>query len=377
MTIVASFSIDGFPVLIGDLLVSSFNDEKNYEPLNIPTCDNVNAIVPPETWNFVSSLQRKLVLLNDRLAIAWAGNLYAAKAIIKELRDQLDVDTFTIDDVIRLIDGIDGIGKQDLFLAGIALERLGDEITIANFAWDHEHKWKSPHIETQAFGDVYAGGSGRDDLAAVLGEFKSLPEFSHEANPLEKAVLITLYVLGYLTGQQSRVSQGLSSMYGGGFELITLIDGKLQKVDDISYHLWQLKELKPNSFKITPHNTLKYSYIENYLLIRKFRVLEASIAPMPKDDLYAIPDFLYTSSSLERDGIINNLTRPSLNSKFCIIYLHAPYPGNPNNVFSFVDHSPTKDSVRYDITNGRMIMSIAPDLMEEIKSKVASLGKIY
>ncbi|MGZ8225431.1 MAG: hypothetical protein ACXWT3_02175 [Methylococcaceae bacterium] len=216
--------------MIGDLLLSAFNDGKSYQPLNIPTNEDVNHLVPEILWRLVSGLKSKIILLNSRFALAWSGSEIAARTVLTELQDSIVEDEFTIQDILDFLDGVNYLGKQELYLTGIVLQKLDSATVTIRFAWDHEKNWNSSTYRSDIFGEVYAGGSGADDLVNTLKNIQSELKTSRDTTSSEQAILITLSLLGHLQGQQTRKAQGLTSMYGGGYELITLLDGKLKKL---------------------------------------------------------------------------------------------------------------------------------------------------
>lgn len=374
MTIVATFSIEKNPVLIGDLLLSSFKDGKNYESFNIPTCEDVNSIVPDVLWRIVSGLQSKIILVNSRFALAWAGSEIAARAVLVDIRSII-VGEFTFSDIYKFIDGIDYLGTQELYLTGIVLEKVDSGVAVIKFGWDHEKKWDSYKFETKVFGEVYAGGSGCDDLEALLKNHHGASKASCEINSTENAILTTLSVLGHLTGQQIRMSQGFSSMYGGGYELVTILDGKLKKIDDITYHFWEITtDSTKDNFKIRFHNTLKYTYFDDCLAIRKVRIFEEGGRGEIIDEIFVLPSGFHKLNDNAKHEIRKNYTPPDLNSKFSVIYLHVPNDRSPDDVVSFVYYSENKKlAVEYVFGDDYVDIVLSEDLRKKIFSTIDKL----
>ncbi len=83
MTVIATFSINACPILMGDLLISG--DESPQSSLNVPTIGDIDQIFPQGSGYLPTSLNQKLSIMNDNLAIAWAGTKISANVIFRQL----------------------------------------------------------------------------------------------------------------------------------------------------------------------------------------------------------------------------------------------------------------------------------------------------
>ncbi len=63
MTLVASFRVKNWPVLVGDIMISAPEHGQEFRPFNIPTHGNVNARLPPASERIVSGLEQKAIIL--------------------------------------------------------------------------------------------------------------------------------------------------------------------------------------------------------------------------------------------------------------------------------------------------------------------------
>jgi hypothetical protein len=78
MTLIASFAIDDWPILLGDLLLSSPTDGMQYQPFVTPLHSDPNKEMHGragciKAGSIAVGLRQKVILLNKRLAIAWSG----------------------------------------------------------------------------------------------------------------------------------------------------------------------------------------------------------------------------------------------------------------------------------------------------------------
>ena len=268
MTLIASYDIYEHPILIGDIMISSPSHGKSYKPYNIPTHADVNNNLPDYVEGYmVSSLKQKVILINKNLAIAWAGNEIAARTVIKDINEMLADKEPAIDKILNFFEKIDYLGNMQLYLTGIVLQRYDDKIACLRFAWDSDLGWNSGKYTTQELSEIYVGGSGCDDFKNIVRDMRILQ--SRQMTPTEKAIITSLSIISQLTGHQMRTGAGLPMFYGGGFELVTLLDGELQKIDDIIYHFWIVKRLPDGKIRITFQATLKVAYYQDFLVIHK------------------------------------------------------------------------------------------------------------
>lgn len=84
MTIIASYQKNNVILMIGDLLVSGKNEQDS--PLDIPTRFSE---LQPSTNLLFTQLSQKVVIINDHLAVAWAGSMVVAKYLIQRIATEL------------------------------------------------------------------------------------------------------------------------------------------------------------------------------------------------------------------------------------------------------------------------------------------------
>jgi hypothetical protein len=83
MTVVAALRIEGVPALIGDFLVTDNRTDAPHFPL--PTRPNLNNPASPPLPRRINGMQRKCIVINDRLIVFFTGHVEAARDIFTEL----------------------------------------------------------------------------------------------------------------------------------------------------------------------------------------------------------------------------------------------------------------------------------------------------
>ncbi len=120
MTLVASFAVKNWPVLVGDIMISAPEHGQKTRPFNIPTHGNVNARLPPASERIVSGLIQKVTILSPHLALAWSGTSICARSVFRDILQRNQPPTFR--DVASVLDEWRGEAGMKLYVTGICLE---------------------------------------------------------------------------------------------------------------------------------------------------------------------------------------------------------------------------------------------------------------
>jgi len=95
MTLIAAFSCEGVPIILGDVVVSG--PERTGATVGVPTVDELTNVFPAGSSYSITGTCQKVAVLSDDLVVAWAGNVIAAKTLIEELRARLRAGRMTLD----------------------------------------------------------------------------------------------------------------------------------------------------------------------------------------------------------------------------------------------------------------------------------------
>lgn len=337
MTLVAKFQVKNWPVLVGDIMISAPAYGQKTEPLNIPTHANVNARLPPASERIVSGLVQKAIILNPRLALAWAGSLICARSVFRDILQRNQLPTFG--DVASVLNERRGEAGMDLYVTGICLEEAqGEALPAVHFAWDSDNGWEGHEHVFPEYGACYAGGSGADVFLSLLGNPIPLPT---QMPAIESVVCLSLGILGKLAGDQMRSSAGIVSFFGGAFEIVTLLAGQLKKIGDVAYHFWQARSAPNAQVEITLRALLRIAYFEDYLVIRKLEFGGEVADVIGTHEVYVIPPVHRLVDDAEKARLVASVPRPSMNAEFNVFYVHLPEKQAPHDTYVSVHKSGT------------------------------------
>lgn len=343
MTLVASFHVKNWPVLVGDIMKSEPAYGKKIRPFNIPTHANVNARLPPASEHIVTELVQKVNILNPRLALAWAGTPICARSVFRDILQRNQLPTFR--DVASVLDERRSEAGMDLYVTGICIEEAqGEARPIIRFAWDSDNGWEGQKHVFPEYGDCYAGGSGAEAFLRLLGN--SVTRLSAQTSALQEAICLSLGHLGKLAGDQMRSGAGIDSFFGGAFEIVTLLAGQLQKIGDVAYHFWEATSAPNAQVTITFHASLRIAYFEDYLVIRKLEFGGEVADAIGADEVYVIRPVHRSVDDAEKARLVASVPRPSMNARFSVFYVHLPEKQASHDTYVFVHKSRTPGESR-------------------------------
>lgn len=225
MTIIAYLRVGGVHSLIGDLLISGKGDQAPTGPVNIPASRDVNARVSFPRDRYAVGLQQKVVVLSDRLAIAWSGSFAQAQDLFADLEP------------LRAIDHVDPTLLQTI-LNNIESERIADLSIIAMVAHDEQcsiitHRVDHP-MNFGAAESVVCSGSGSETFRELIDQQGAnvgmlFPNLSKE----ELSAGFDLNLVGSMQSEEFLSPRGIETGWGGGFEIARLSHNRISKIDNI------------------------------------------------------------------------------------------------------------------------------------------------
>lgn len=122
---------------------------------------------------------------------------------------------------------------------------------------------------------------------------------------------------GALLNFELATQQSLLSYFGVGYDLLTFVNGKFQKVDDITYLFW-IRDISNEEKSISLSHLAKNAYADDVLLIRSARVHH-----FEKENIKALEENIFVIDPAYREITateIKKLVKPSYNSNFICSY---------------------------------------------------------
>jgi len=336
LTLIAAFTIDGIPILIGDLLISA--PSITTPEVRVPTVGDIAPLFPTGLGGrAISGLDQKLNIIGDNIAIAWAGSRIQAKYALKKLIERNQQNSLTPDELSAFLSVLNSeIGQEDLSLIGWIVDPKGGP---KGFTYGSCEKYT-----TQSSINVAVAGTGAPDFSYCLDQlrFSNLQIAGGNPNALETAVTYALMLSGTLLQNEIVSLETLRNFYGGGYEIITFVQGIPTKIDDIVYIFWLLE---PSSlgWNGVLRKAIKQLYLGDNLVFRGVDFLQENQATEPmlsfEDEMHVIHPMC---SGRPLDNIQTAqipLDPPPLSSRFQCNYFFVIHSTTDIKVIAKVDYS--------------------------------------
>lgn len=361
MTLIAQFTFANQPVIVGDLLLSG--PEYSDRSIHLPTIGNSHQALPKGSRVSIIGITQKVNIIADRLAIGWAGQAYVARTVLRELNEELQRESFTIDSLREFFD---------------RLQKSKDRDTVRFVGWIMDGTLAYPfwfgdvaRFRTKELGEVSAAGTGTEDAKAIL---TNLPDLKLLAGTMptysQEAIVRALMVAGYLLQPELNNYSSLRKYYGGGYEIATLVDGKLNKVSDVTYLFWFVDATGKSPQFYNPYHTFKFEYRKDFLLFRTARFKEAM---RYDDNVSLIYPILRDITEQEVEELEVLKSPPNMNSRFLVNFFQVALPRAASAVLSRVDYQfdPKKHVVFHEVKDG-FVMTIEKEFMAGIQETITT-----
>jgi len=355
MTIIAGFSINKLPVLLGDLLLTG--PEVAPRSVHLPTVgDSLKVKVPGVT---IYGVMQKVAIVNDSLMIAWTGSAYKAQSMIRELRERITLGSFTIENLREYFETFKASkeGNQVQFV-GTMIENG----KILNFATGGEV------VSNDWFGEIRLAGTGTKDAKIVLQqmELPTLVDGGSSPAPLE-AVGRSLFLIGCLLQMEITNASTLAERYGAGYEIASIVNGRFAKIGDITYVFWEVDATSDRVQVSHPYQVFRYAYNNRVLAIRTARISPSSGKELRvTDEGVHLVESIFRSIT-EEDVELFEAHPPNLNSRFLVNLFLVRFRDGAIHWFNRVDYRVTPDTCMVFTEHDRTIeIAIEQRFLEEI-----------
>jgi hypothetical protein len=353
MTVVARLIIDNCPLLIGDLLLSNKLPGRD---VLLPTTHNIlratsNGDVP---WD----LCQKIVLIGDHIAVGWAGALNAAQDLIGELNLRVTTEHLDMRALNECFDRQRSTLWDDLALVGFVREPGVNIAAFSRFA----RSATSPVL-----GNVRFAGTGTDALAKYIEENSAIPTHDTvELNAANRAVLYGFTLSGGLLNVEIHTGENLIDLFGGGYELATISEGKFVKVGDATCVYWRARYVSDDEIYLTdtPKRVFRYAYDGDLLVIRAWE----PISPVSfTQSIYPVRPVYRSLTPEEKE----NPPVLDMNAIWLCNYVVVEADGKRPWIATSMTHHPNvTSSIHFFDHQGESVFSVEPAFLQSVRKLI-------
>lgn len=268
MTLIACSHLNSAPTLLGDLLIS---DEVK-RPFKIPVAPeyDISSVLKGLDGLWPKGYLQKLYIVSPTITLGFAGYVYEMKSfyfefkifcgyyggkltdkILRGFLDRYDWKTFTRSSCLIL-----NVSENEQHVP------IGNRYVVGN--------WKAGF--TESLQDLFVVGSGsKMFLDQVMSETLQMDNF----NPLDpnNAIIQNVSMAAEFLGWERKNLSTIRNLWGGGYEIVTYVEGAFQKMDDIAYVISEAKYDPQGSNEIpSPLVIVHVKYHGNLLVITSIPV---------------------------------------------------------------------------------------------------------
>ncbi len=294
-------------MLLADLMVSS--DSQSTSPAQIPTSNDISSVLEACSTSVPFGMRQKLAVISSSLVIGWSGNQRIAQMVLSDIMARERQTRFERESLQKYFNSLNQEIWKQIGLMGF----LEDSEGISTFQCD-----RTVLCTHDVLGNIALLGSGAGDARrAIYTNFASLKTLDGTPGDVDFSIGFGLQLTGTLLTLEIATLQSLESMYGAGYELITLIDQSFQKLDDIAYLFWDVR-LRNSSIELLkfPVRVFRYAYHGDILTIRSARFSDSGGKINCRQDLFSVPPAYRDPPSTE----FQRITPPSLNAQIICNY---------------------------------------------------------
>ncbi len=245
--------------MLGDLLLTDISGNQDSDVV-LPTLSEANIARRPN--GAPARLGQKLAIISCDLVIGWSGLLLAGTELLQDFKANYSTRTPAEHELIAHLDRYNlRYGHK---LSAIGMLKVGRRQVF-------QFSLNGLGFSDPRFGMVRAAGSGARHLMDLLQSLHGHKEATGKTlNPLESAVGMSFSMLGYLLGLEISTASNFDHFFGGGYEIVTQVDGRWQKVDDFMSVYWWGEELPTGQIRLEglPIRCIRSRYYDDILVMR-------------------------------------------------------------------------------------------------------------
>lgn len=271
MTMIAFTTNNRIPVILGDILISSDQSNKNFV---IPTLgEDVVQYLSPNAEYHPIELKQKIYILKDNVCIAFSGVVQSFKKLLQDLRiycnatDHIDAAAIEAFLQQRMSDAewkeysfIILVANRDENFINLGIAKHGQWIMTTN-----------PEINS-----IWASGSGCEDFIREVLDPARIVMGRSDDDPENDLIWNILMITKIMSRERAQLHT-INKHWGAGFEMIYYTSKRFEKVDNIVYVINQgsLTELDQGELPV-PAIIMHYKYHGEILVITCIRTIKGT-----------------------------------------------------------------------------------------------------
>jgi hypothetical protein len=236
MTLIAAFTVNNIPVILGDIMISNPVHGGDVE-ISMPSVSDVNKLISSQTRLRVVGLTQKVNLVSGQVCIAWSGSFVHARLFLKYMRRHCNAKRLSLAEYNRIIDGYPGEDLEDISIISYFHDGHGFGRRYLN----------APLFDLDGFTDLQAAGSGTTAFIQSLEDLAG-SMLSGESSAMADAIRPAVSFTSHAFGSQIVTGEGAIEGWGGAFEIAYPVSDRFVKVRDVLHLTWIVHDSEQGDF---------------------------------------------------------------------------------------------------------------------------------
>lgn len=356
MTLIATFTVDGFPMVFGDLLLTGPNQPDR--AVAIPAQGEVQEFFGTCGWG-ISGLTQKLNLVSENCVIAWAGSWIGAKIAISGLKELAQSTVLTPANILKFLESEADLRQHEAGFVGLVHD--GNAL--------HQFQHKAEQFHSGSLGNAYICGTG----AVAFQEFSQFfDKLGIRATPsVNKAIMgvsLSLMLGGWLLQLEHRggtQAHSLLNMFGAGYEIAFFSDGRIQKLPDVTYLLWEARVVNQEVMLSLPKLIVRQTYSGDYLLVASAMLSDQDGTPtIANEQRHVISPMFDTAKMPTADELRSVSLQSRLLSHSIVVYRDGKELGIHTIVRRYGPDSEL--GITFNDQGGQVVLGFRQDALDQI-----------
>jgi hypothetical protein len=299
MSLIACNFNHSFPVIIGDILVSS--NVKPVQSLKLPTFlkGMREGIFDGKTY-IPDHLMQKIYVINPKVSVALAGNVFEMRMFLDDMQSFFKNVEVSRKNVKLFIGNYDNKLFEQISCLVIISEIIENQNVLTTFRYGYWDETSTTNYQTSL-----ASGSGSKQFFKVLHESTERKLLGNVTSS-DLAIANTMLLVGSMLIREKITFENILMNWGAGFEIIYFDGRSFIKADNVLHIFWEGIYKGPGDISYNPVLALKNEYFGETLCIsstdfteiRVFGVLPLSMIPLPPPKINFKKETIFISKYL-------------------------------------------------------------------------------
>lgn len=359
MTVIAAYSVESFPVVFGDLLITG--PSRTTRNVGVPAIGSVGDFFGDSGWAILG-LRQKVVIVRDDCVLAWAGSWLGARVAIADLKALSSEEPWTAEMVENFLSSHEDVARHETAFVGWVHEKKNNRFV--------QFRHGAEILEAGPMGQMSLQGSGASAIKDFVRRRGSMDrKVTGGADPAVLAAtsalsMASIFLRAELHGGDAAPT--LRNSFGGGYEVATFSAGKFVKVSDFTFLVWSAVVTDQGVRLSAPHLVVKQTYFDDVLLIRSARMAASSegVIELVEEQCHLVSPMYESATKVAREQA---LAVPYDSSVLCHCFVVTSSTTSGHSLFTRIQRtSESSPAIKITDMKGKLVIAVNRTFVQEL-----------